>query len=47
MTDEKRDFLRDAWFPVGLCVIGLFGLIVRGIVYAVPYVVTAIAAALN
>jgi hypothetical protein len=47
MTQEQHEFWRDAWFPVGLCVLGFSGLIVKGLLVAVPYLITAIAAALD
>lgn len=47
MTQEQREYWRDAWFPVGLCVLGVSGLVAKALTVVVPYVVTAIAAALN
>lgn len=45
MTQEQRQFWRDAWFPVGLFIIGACCLAVHGLVQVIPYVVTAIGAA--
>lgn len=47
MTNQQRDHLREAWFPLILCLIAVCGLIVQGLSHAVPYVVNAVAMALD
>lgn len=46
-TPPPPNFWRDAWFPVGLCAIGLAGLLVGAITTYGPPVYRAIVAALE